>query len=41
VESILINSGAVGRRMRASMAKLSVPDAAVRTAKAALSIAAK
>lgn len=41
VESILINSGAVGRRMRTSMAKLSVPDAAVRTAKAALSIAAK
>lgn len=40
VESILINNGAVGRRMRASMAKISVPDAAVRTAKAALAVAA-
>lgn len=41
VESILVNNGAVGRRMRAGMAKLSVPDAAIRTAKAALAIAAK
>lgn len=39
VGSILTNNGAVGRRMRASMAKLSVPDAAMRTAKAALAIA--
>jgi len=41
VTSILNNNGAVGRRMRASMAKLSVPDAAIRTAKAALALAAK
>lgn len=40
VESILTNNAAVGRRMRASMAKFSVPDAALRTAKAALSLAA-
>ncbi len=39
VESILTNNGAVGRRMRASMARISVPDAAVRTAKAALTVA--
>lgn len=39
VASILTNNAAVGRRMRASMAKLSVPDAALRTARAALSIA--
>ncbi|WP_395731093.1 MGDG synthase family glycosyltransferase [Prosthecobacter sp.] len=39
VESILTNNSAVGRRMRASMAKISMPDAAVRTAKAALTIA--
>lgn len=39
VTSILVNNAAVGRRMRASMAKLSVPDAALRTARAALSIA--
>jgi processive 1,2-diacylglycerol beta-glucosyltransferase len=40
VESILTNNGAVGRRMRASMARMSVPDAALRTAKAALTLAA-
>lgn len=40
VESILTNNGAVGRRMRASMARISVPDAAIRTARAAISIAA-
>lgn len=40
VESILTNNGAVARRMRASMARLSVPDAALRTAKAALTVAA-
>ncbi len=40
VESILTNEGAVARRMRASMASISVPDAAVRTARAALAIAA-
>lgn len=40
VESILVNNGAVARRMKASMAKISVPDAAMRTAKAALTIAA-
>jgi processive 1,2-diacylglycerol beta-glucosyltransferase len=40
VESILTNQGAVARRMRASMAKISVPDAAVRAARAALTIAA-
>ena len=39
VESILVNNSAVGRRMRASMARISMPDAALRTAKAALSIA--
>ena len=39
VASILTNDGAVGRRMRASMAKLSVPDAALRTAKASLAVA--
>ncbi|OYW72272.1 MAG: hypothetical protein B7Z37_25340 [Verrucomicrobia bacterium 12-59-8] len=39
VESILTNNSAVGRRMRASMAKISMPDAAVRTAKAALTVA--
>lgn len=39
VESILTNNSAVGRRMRASMAKISMPDAAIRTAKAALTIA--
>ncbi len=39
VESILTNNAAVGRRMRASMAKMSVPDAALRTAKAALTVA--
>lgn len=39
VESILTNNGAVARRMRASMAKISVPDAAIRTARAALAIA--
>lgn len=39
VASILTNNSAVGRRMRASMGKISMPDAAVRTAKAALSIA--
>ncbi|MFN0079758.1 MAG: MGDG synthase family glycosyltransferase [Prosthecobacter sp.] len=39
VASILTNNGAVGRRMRASMAKLSVPDAALRTAKASLAVA--
>lgn len=40
VASILANDGAIGRRMRASMAKMSVPDAALLTARAALSIAA-
>ena len=39
VASILTNDGAVGRRMRASMAKFSVPDAALRTAKASLAVA--
>ncbi|MCX6850047.1 MAG: glycosyltransferase [Verrucomicrobia bacterium] len=39
VESILTNNSAVGRRMRANMAKISMPDAAVRTAKAALTVA--
>jgi processive 1,2-diacylglycerol beta-glucosyltransferase len=39
VESILTNNNAVGRRMRASMAKISLPDAALRTAKAALTVA--
>ncbi|WP_395752442.1 MGDG synthase family glycosyltransferase [Prosthecobacter sp.] len=39
VESILINNCAVGRRMRASMAKISMPDAAIRTARVALSVA--
>lgn len=39
VASILTNNGAVGRRMRASMAKFSMPDAALRTARAALTIA--
>ena len=39
VESILTHNAAVGRRMRTSMAKLSVPDAALRTARAALAIA--
>jgi processive 1,2-diacylglycerol beta-glucosyltransferase len=39
VESILTNNAAVGRRMRVSMAKLSVPDAALRTARAALAVA--
>ena len=39
VESILTNNNAVGRRMRASMAKISMPDAALRTAKAALTVA--
>ena len=39
VVSILTNQGAVARRMRASMAKISVPDAAVRTVRAALTIA--
>jgi processive 1,2-diacylglycerol beta-glucosyltransferase len=39
VESILTNNSAVGRRMRASMAKISMPDAALRTAKAALTVA--
>ncbi len=39
VGSILLNQGAVGRRMRTSMAKLSVPDAALRTARAALTVA--
>ncbi|MEZ5387101.1 MAG: hypothetical protein R3F13_16455 [Prosthecobacter sp.] len=41
VASILTNNGAVGRRMRAGMTKLSVPDAAIRTAKAALAVAEK
>lgn len=40
VESILTNEGAVGKRMRANMAKISVPDAALRTAKVALTVAA-
>lgn len=40
VESILTNNNAVGRRMRTSMAKISMPDAAIRTAKAALAVAA-
>ena len=39
VESILTNNSAVGRRMRGNMAKISMPDAAVRTAKAALTVA--
>ena len=39
VESILTNNIAVGRRMRGNMAKISMPDAAVRTAKAALTVA--
>lgn len=39
VASILTNDGAVGRRMRASMARFSVPDAAHRTARAALTLA--
>ncbi len=39
VASILTNNSAVGRRMRVSMAKISMPDAAVRTAKAALTVA--
>lgn len=39
VESILTNNNAVGRRMRTSMARMSVPDAALRTAKAALTLA--
>lgn len=39
VANILANHGEVGRRMRASMARLSVPDAAFLTAKAALTVA--
>lgn len=39
IASILNNKGAVARRMRASMAKISVPDAALRTARAALTVA--
>jgi len=39
VESILTNDGAAGRRMRASMIPLSVPDAALKTAQAALKLA--
>lgn len=41
VASILGNDGKAGRRMRASMAKISVPDAALRTARAVLAIAAR
>ncbi|MBL9131439.1 MAG: hypothetical protein JNG86_09585 [Verrucomicrobiaceae bacterium] len=39
VQSILTNDGAAGRRMRANMQPLSVPDAAVKTAQAALKVA--
>ncbi|MBK8037969.1 MAG: hypothetical protein IPK22_12700 [Verrucomicrobiaceae bacterium] len=39
VESILTNDGAAGRRMRANMTPLSVPDAALKTAQAALKLA--
>ncbi len=38
VADILAHGGVVGRRMRASMAKMSVPDAALLTARAALAI---
>lgn len=41
VTSVLINDGAAGRRMRANMAPLSVPDAAIKTAQAALKVAAR
>ena len=39
VESILTNDGAAGRRMRANMVPLSIPDAALKTAQAALKLA--
>lgn len=39
VQSILIHDGAAGRRMRANMTPLSVPDAAMKTAQAALKLA--
>ncbi|MBK8091348.1 MAG: hypothetical protein IPK32_04980 [Verrucomicrobiaceae bacterium] len=39
VHSILTNAGAAGRRMRANMSPLSVPDAALKTAQAALKVA--
>ncbi len=39
VRSILTNDGAVGRRMRSNMTPLSVPDAAFKTAQAALKMA--
>ncbi len=39
VESILTNDGAAGRRMRTNMTPLSVPDAALKTAQAALKLA--
>ncbi|MBE7498362.1 MAG: hypothetical protein HS117_25775 [Verrucomicrobiaceae bacterium] len=39
VQSILTNDGAAGRRMRANMMPLSVPDAAIKTAQAALKLA--
>ena len=39
VASILAHEGAAGRRMRAAMAPISVPDAAVKTAQAALKLA--
>ena len=39
VMSILTNDGSAGRRMRANMEPLSIPDAAVKTAQAALKLA--
>lgn len=39
VASILTNDGSAGRRMRANMEPLSIPDAAVKTAQAALKLA--
>ena len=39
VASILAHDGAAGRRMRTAMAPISVPDAAVKTAQAALKLA--
>ena len=39
VASILAHDGAAGRRMRTAMTPISVPDAAVKTAQAALKLA--
>ncbi len=39
VRSLLTNDGAAGKRMRANMTPLSVPDAALKTAQAALKVA--